>query len=251
MNSQNVVSALVALTVLVLAGCDMPYDRERPLVGQHLNTAPKDLANLSENDFLMRKATLGSRTERLEAIEVIERSHDSALFMFLIERLKVEDDRFIQIRIMHAMSDYGDVRAVPVLRRIARWDESRVGMEAIAALYDLGDDTLMPRLIDRLKPNPDFPEYATMAHQTLMKMTGENLPATIRAWKVYYETHRLAPWESKAWYWPFEVAPLPKTVAGTDQIEPKLRGKPQMPDHDIRCRKNNVQFGEFWRNEAP
>ncbi|HLX59872.1 MAG TPA: hypothetical protein VKX17_01200 [Planctomycetota bacterium] len=242
---------LASAALLLLAGCDTPYKRERPIVGAHLTVEPKELAGLSENDYLMRKATLGSRAERMEAIDVISRSGDPSLYTFLIERLKVEDDRFIQIRIMHALSDAGDVRGVPVLRRIARWDETRVGIEAIAALYDLGDDSMMPQLIDLLKPNEDFPDIPPLAYQALRKMTNADLPPTRRAWLVYYETHRLAPYETKAWYWPFSQEQLPKVVDGTTLIEPKLRGKPQLPDHDMRMRKSRVQFSDFWKNEAP
>jgi hypothetical protein len=240
-------SGLLAL----LSACDVPYHRERPVVGAHLTVEPKELAGLSEPEFLMRKATLGSRSERMEAVEVIARSNDAALYTFLLERLKVEDDRFIQIRIMHALANAGDVRGVPVLRRIARWDETRVGIEAIAALYDLGDDSLFPRLIDLLRPNEDDPAIPNLAHRALRSMTNADLPPTRRAWLVYYETHRLAPYDANKWYWPFDETPLPKTVAGTTKIEPELRVKPALPDHDVRMRKSRVQFSEFWRNEAP
>src|SRR6185295_15571642 len=99
-----------------------------------------------------------------------------------------------------------------------------------------GDDLLMPDLIKLLKPNDDFPELPSIAYRALRKMTNADLPPTVRAWTVYHETHRLAPYETKAYYWPFEQPPLPKTVAGTTQIEPKLRGKPELPDHDMRIR---------------
>lgn len=241
----------VACVFVLLCGCDSPYRRERPIAGAYLSVQPKELSTLEDSQFLMRKACLGSRAERLEAIEVISRSKDPALFTFLIERLKVEDDRFVQIRIMHALSDSGDVRAVPVLRRIARWDKSRVGIEAMAALYDLGDDTMFPQWIELLKPNEIETDIPAIAYQALRKTTGEDLPPTTRAWKVYYETHRLAPYETKAWYWPFAEADLPKTQAGTTLVEPKLRGKPALPDQDMRIRKTHVQFSDFWKNEAP
>ena len=240
-----------AFSLVLLAGCDVPYTRERPVAGAYINVAPRELSTLQDSDYLMRKASLGARAERLEAIDVISRTKDPALFTFLIERLKVEDDRFVQIRIMHALSDSGDVRAVPVLRRIARWDQTRVGIEAFAALYDLGDDTMFLQWVNLLKPNETFPEIPSIAYQALRKTTGEDLPPTTRAWKVYYETHRLAPYETKVWFWPFEQAPLPQTVAGTNEIEPKLRGKPPLPDHDMRIRKTRTQFSDFWRNEAP
>ncbi len=242
---------IFAAFLLVLTGCDVPYNRERPIVGACISCAPKELANLSETDFLMRKATLGSRAERMEAIDVIQRSGDPALFTFLTERLKVEDDRFIQIRIMNALAASGDVRAVPVLRRIARWDETRVGIEAIAALYDLGDDTMMPQLIELLKPNESMPDVPALAYRALRRMTGADVPPTRRAWNVYYQTHRLAPYEGTKWLFPFREAPLPKTVADSTKIDPELRVKPALPDHDVRMRKSNVQFQDFWKNEAP
>lgn len=243
---------VLALLVAVLAGCDSPYTRERPFAGACITCAPKELAGLSEVDFLMRKATLGSRSERMEAIDVIARTNDPSLYTFLLERLKVDDDRFIQIRIMHALSDAADVRAVPVLRRIARWDETRVGIEAMEALYDLGDDSMMLTLIDLLRPNENMPEIPSLAYRALCKMTGASVPPTRRAWLVYYQTHRLAPYETKAFYWPFQQAPLPKTVAAdSTKIEPLLRGKPMLPDHDIRMRNKSVQFADFWKHEAP
>ena len=242
-----IVTALVA----TIAGCDSPYVRERPVAGACISCAPKELANLSESDYLMRKATLGSRAERMEAIDVIQRSNDPALFTFLLERLKVDDDRFIQIRIMRALADAGDVRAVPVLRRIARWDETRVGIEAIEALYDLGDDSMMLQLIDFLKANEDYPEIQNVAYRALCKMTGAAVPPTRRAWLVYYQTHRLAPYETRAWLFPFYQAPMPRTVDGGTKIDPALRIRPELPDHDIRCRKSHLQFSDFWKNEAP
>ncbi|MEI6235398.1 MAG: HEAT repeat domain-containing protein [Planctomycetota bacterium] len=243
---------ILAVMAAVLAGCDSPYTRERPVAGACITCAPKELANLSESDFLMRKATLGSRTERMEAIDVIARTNDPSLFTFLLERLKVDDDRFIQIRIMHALSDAADVRAVPVLRRIARWDDTRVGIEAIEALYDLGDDSLMLKLIDMLRPNENYPEIPSVAYRSLCRMTGASIPPTRRAWLVYYQTRRLAPYETKAWYWPFQQPPLPKTAENSTKIEqPLLRGKPQLPDQDVRVRRKTVQFSDFWKNEAP
>ena len=67
------------------------------------------------------------------------------------------------------------MRAVPVLRRIARWDETRVGIEAIAALYDLGDDSMMLQLIDYLKPNaavsPDTFKFTAPAGADVLEDT--------------------------------------------------------------------------------
>jgi hypothetical protein len=242
----------VTVLAVLLSGCEGPYQRERPVVGQHLTVEAKDLAGLDETQFLMRKATLGSRPERLEAIEVIQRSNDPALYMFLIERLKVEDDRYIQIRIMRALANAGDVRAVPVLRRIARWDETRVGIEAMAALYNLGDDSMMLTLIDMLKANEDNPEIPSIAYQALRNATGAtSIPPTRRAWTVWYQTHRITPYEATPINWPFRNEPLPKVVDGSTKIDPALRAKPALPDHDVRVRRSTVQFSDFWKNEAP
>ena len=87
---------------------------------------------------------------------------------------------------MPALPSSGDVAAVPVLRRIGRWYEGRVGMEAIAALYDLGDDTLLPRLIDLLKPNADFPEIDDPSNSVFtLESNAENCVVSwvIAAWR--------------------------------------------------------------------
>jgi hypothetical protein len=239
--------------VLSLAGCD-PYNsvrqRKAPPLGQHLTIESKETSKLSDREYLMRKATLGSRSERIEALDVIDRANDPANFEFLVERLKKEDDRFIQIRIMHALANTGDVRAVPPLRYYARWDTTRVGVEATSALYELGDDSLVPRVILRLRADEENPEMAGIAHRALRKMTGVDLPATQRAWLNYYRAHRLAPYESRAWFWPFR-APLPPTVEGTTKVVQHKKGKPELPDQNLRIRRTNVTWSEFWRPDEP
>ena len=220
-------------------------DRERVIA-----SPPTETAQLSDPEYLMRKATLGSRSERLEALDVIQRSNDPAMFGFLMERLKKEDDRFLQIRVMQTLAASGDVRSIPTLRHIARWDETRVGMEAISALYDLGDDSYVPRLILYLRPNEDFPENPGIAHATLIRMTGITLPPNQRTWLNYYRAHRLAPYQTRTWFWPFQD-PLPPTVAGTNQVVPHPKGAVPLPKQDLRIRHTSVTWQEFWKPDAP
>jgi hypothetical protein len=244
---------LCGATMAFLAGCG-PYTGFRrtkpPEVGKHLSTGYKESANLSDREYLMRKATLGSRAERIEALDVIDRAADKASFEFLVERLKKEDDRFIQIRIMRALANTGDVRAVPPLRYFARWDTTRVGVEAVSALYELGDDSFLPRLIMRLRADEENPEMTGIALRALKKMTGADLPPTQRAWLNHYRAHRLAPYESYTWLWVFKQ-PLPQVVKGTTQVVQHKTGKPPLPDKDVRIRRTNVTWAEFWRPDEP
>jgi len=141
------------------------------------------------------------------------------------------------------------VRAVPPLRYYARWDQTRVGVEAIAALYELGDDSFMPNLILKLRPNEDAPEMSGIAHRALKKMTGVNLPPSVRSWMNYYRIHRLAPYESRAWYWPFR-RPLPPTKEGTTEVAIRP-GKPALPDKDLKVRRTQVTWTDFWKPDEP
>jgi hypothetical protein len=222
-------------------------DKERERV---LASSPTDTAQLSDREYLIRRATLGSRSERLEALDVIQRSNDPEMFSFLMERLKKEDDRFLQIRVMQVLAVAGDVRAVPTLRHIARWDDTRVGIEAVVALYDLGDDTYVPRVILRLRQDEDFPEIPGIAHRALITMTGVTLPPNQRTWLNYYRSHRLAPYQSRTWFWPFQ-APLPPTVAGTTKVVPHPKGEIPLPNHDLKIRQTSVTWYEFWKPDAP
>jgi len=215
-----------------------------------LTTTPRDTAQLTDREYLMRKATLGSRAERLEALDVIQRSNDPAMFDFLMERLKKEDDRFLQIRVMQALSAAGDVRAVPTLRHIARWDQTRVGIEAVGALWDLGDDSYVPRMIMKLRVDEDFPEIAGIAHRELVKMMAVDLPPDQRTWLNYYRAHRLAPYQQSNWFWQFQP-PLPKTVAGTTKVVPHPKGQIPLPKEDVRIRHTNTTWVEFWKPDAP
>jgi hypothetical protein len=225
--------------------------REAPPPGKHLTVAPTQTADLSDREYLMRKATIGSRAERIEALDVIERSGDPELFGYLMERLNKEDDRFIQIRIMHALASYGDVRAIPPLRSYARWDQTRVGIEATVALYELGDDTFVPRLIGRLRTDEDSPEIAGITHRALRKMTGADLPPSPRQWLNYWRAHRLAPYQSRTWYWPFRQ-PLPPTVEGSTKVASRpVKGKSPLPDHDVRLRHTNVMWYDWWKPDEP
>ena len=169
---------------------------------------------------------------------------------FLLERLKKEDDRFIQIRIMQALANTGDARAVSPLRHFARWDQTRVGVEAIMALYELGDDSFVPHLIMKLRSDEDNPEMPSIAHRALKKMTSMDLPPNQRVWLNYHRSHRLAPYESRTWFWPFRQ-PLPPTVEDTTKIVPRAKGKIPLPDKEISIRRTNVTWHDFWRQDEP
>jgi hypothetical protein len=123
-----------------------------------------------------------------------------------------------------------------------------VGIEATAALYELGDDTFMPRLIQKLRLSEEFPEMAGIVHRALKKMTGVDLPPTQRAWLNYYRSHRLAPYQSKAWFWPFRP-PLPPTVEGTTKIVPHTKGRAPLPQEDVKLRRTNVTWTDWWKSE--
>jgi hypothetical protein len=224
--------------------------REKPEEGRHVTLTAKDSAQLSEREYLMRKATVGSRPERVEALDVMERTDDATLVPFLLERLQKEDDSFIQIRIMQVLATYGDVRAVPPMRSFARWDNTRVGIEATASLYELGDDSFMPKLIQRLKADEEYPELVGITHRALKKMTGQDLPPTQRAWLGYYRTHRLAPYQSRAWFWPFRP-PLPPTMEGTTKVVARQKGKIPLPDRYVRVRHTNVTWYDWWKPDEP
>lgn len=221
---------------------------------KYVTLPPKETVELGEKEYLMRKATLGARAERLEAIEVMERANNPALVPFLLERLQKEDDRFIQIRLMHVLAAYGDVRAVRPLRRLARWDMTRVGVEACAALYEIGDDSYMPRLIQKLRLNEDYPELPALTHRALRKITGENLPPQQRAWLNYYRTHRLTPAgaraQARAWLRPFRP-PLPPVIPGTTRVAYRPQGKLPPPDREQRMRFTNFTWYDWWKPDEP
>jgi len=243
--------ALAALLVTT-SGCAPAAlaRRQAPAPGKHLTVAPEKTTDLSDREYLMRKATLGSRAERLEALDVIDRSGDPAMFGFLMERLKKEDDRFIQIRVMHALANSGDVRAIPPLRSYARWDQTRVGVEATAALYELGDDSFLPRLIQKVRLNEENPELAGLAHRALRKMTGVEIGPNPRAWLNYWRAHRLAPYQSRTWFWPFRE-PMPPTEEGSNKVANRPKGKAPLPDRDVRLRHTNVTWYDWWKPDEP
>jgi hypothetical protein len=241
---------LCGLLAILACGCDNRANRKPPEAERLLALDPKQTAQLSETEYLMRKATLGTRSERLEALEVLDNASDPRLLDFYIERLKKEDDRFIQIRIMQSLSHTGDVRAIPPLRHFARWENTRVGVEAIAALYELGDDSFLPLLIQKLRRDEDNPDMAGIAERALQRITGEDLPPSRLVWMNYYRSHPLAPYEARSWYWPFQP-PLPPVVEGTTKIAPHQHGRVPLPKQDIRVRQTHVSFQEFWKPDEP
>lgn len=239
----------LALLLAVLVGCSKTaFRRTAPKEpAKHLAIDAKATVDLSDREFLMRKATLGTRAERLEALDVIERAQDQEMVPFLLERLQKEDDRFLQIKIMQTLSTLGDVRAVAPIRKIARWDETRVGCEAIAALYDLGDDQFVPRLIIKMRKDDENPELAGIAHRTLRRMTGENLPQSVRAWNNWYMSHRLAPYQTRAWFWPFR-RPLPEHDKDTQKVVARPKGKQPLPKEDVRVRRTHITWQDWWKS---
>lgn len=247
-------TAAAAGLLFVCAGCSRPGPyKEPPTRAEHLEADSKGSAKLNEKEYLMRKATVGSRSERLEAIDVIDRSTDPDFLPFLLERLRKEDDRFLTVRIMQALSrtdGFQDVRAVEPIREIAAKDQGRVGVEAVIALYNLGDDSQITRLIRMLSWYEQFPEYASIAHRALKRIYEVDLPPSVRSWNNYFKTHRLAPYQSLRWYASFRP-PLPPTVAGTTKIEPHPHGKPKLPMEDVRVRRNVVSVYEFWKPDEP
>lgn len=151
---------------------------------------------------------------------------------------------------MQSLAHTGDVRADPPLRQYARWDQTRVGVEAIAALYALGDDSYLPQLIQKLRHDEDNPDMAGIAYRALKQMTGEDLPPSRRAWLNYYRSHPLAPYESRPWYWPFQP-PLPPVVAGTTQVAQQPHGRLPLPKEDVQVRQTHVTWQEFWKPDEP
>jgi len=240
--------------LLLFAGCGRPWQRPTPKPQDPFVTLEaKETSKLSEKEYLMRKAVVGSRSERLEALDVIDRANDPDFLPFLLNRMEKEDDKFLTVRIMQALSrpdGLQDVRAVSPIRRIAVKDQGRVGMEAVIALFNLGDDNYVPSVIKHLRYYEEFPEHASIALRALKKMYVVELPPTVRAWNTYYRSHRLAPYQQLHWWSTFRP-PEPPVVAGTTKVEPRPKGGPQLPQEDVRVRRTIVSVYEFWRPDEP
>lgn len=248
-------ASAAALLLACCAGCGRPFmaKREPPPQPEHVQTDAKNVAKLDDKEYLMRKATLGSRSERLEAIDVIDRSADPDFLPFLLERLVKEDDKFLTVRVMQALSrpdGFQDVRAVEPIRRIAAKDESRVGAEAVVALYNLGDDNYVTKLIRMLSYSEEFPEYAGIAHRALKRIYEVDIPPNVRAWNNHYRSHRLAPYQTLRWYAAFRP-PLPPVIKGTTKIEPRPKGSARLPMEDVRVRRMIVTTYQFWKPDEP
>lgn len=251
--AKHVRFALPALgLVLLCTGCERPNWRKPPEpVGEHVATPASDTSKLSESQYLMRKATVGSRAERLEALDVIERAgNKDEMLPFLLKRLEKEDDRFLRIRIMHVLASLQDVRAVDPLRDIARWDNTRVGMEAVKCLYELGDDNFVPKLIRIMRNRDEFRELSGLAWRSLKSIYQVDLPANSRVWNNYYRSHRLTPYQRMRWYEAL-LPPKPPVVEGTHQVVPHPRGAPQLPQEETRVRRRLLTFYEFWKPDEP
>jgi hypothetical protein len=241
----------LALALLLLAGCGRPWARqEPPPLEKHLVTRAEDLSGLSETEYLERKATLGSRSERLEALDVIDRMGDAELVPFLLDRLAKEEDDLLRVRIMNCLARQQDVRAVVPLRQIAKWQTNRVGVEAVVSLYELGDDSYVPKLIRVMRETDLYPELSGVAHRTLKRLYEVDIPANPRAWNTYYRSHRLAPYQSMKWYASFS-APLPPTVEGTTKVVPRPKGGPRLPQEETKLRRQIATVFEFWKPDEP
>ncbi|MCZ7646610.1 MAG: hypothetical protein M5U26_15205 [Planctomycetota bacterium] len=246
--------ALAALGVLLFSGCGKMRNPLRaeapPPPPEYAAVPPHEAAKLSEADYLKRKATVGTRLERLEALDVIDRTSDPEMIPFLIERLEKEDDPFLQIRVMHALSKAQDVRAVLPLRRLAMWNDTKLGIEAIVTLFELGDDNFVPRLIRMMRKKEENPELATLAHRTLRRIYKVEIAFNDRAWNNYFRSHRLAPYQDLSWYASFRPPP-PPTVAGTTKVEPRPEGGTRLPQQDAMVRRHILSAYEFWRPDEP
>lgn len=209
-----------------------------------------DTANMNEREYIMFKAVHGTRPERLEALDVIERTVDAEMVPFLLERLKKEDDRYLTIKVMRALAQSEDVRAIPPLREIAKKELSQVGVEAVVDLYELGDDNYVPILIKYLRSYEEYPELTYHGYRGLKRIYGITLPPSARTWNNYYHSHRLAPYQKQSWYASFRP-PLPPTVSGTTKVTEEARSKTslRLPQEDVRVRHQIVSFFDFWKQD--
>lgn len=240
-----------AVALMLVCGCGRPWGRQEPTEPpKHISATAEDLSTLSESEYLKRKATLGSRSERLEALDVMDRTGDVEYLPFLLERLNKEEDDLLRVKIIQCLARQQDVRAVVPLRQIARWQTNRVGLEAVVALYDLGDDSYVPKLIRIMRETDIYPELSGIAYRTLKRLYAVDIPFNPRAWNTYYRSHRLAPYQSLKWYAEFS-APLPPTVAGTTKVVPRPQGGPQLPQEDTKFRRHIVTAFEFWKPDEP
>jgi hypothetical protein len=247
---RNAACAL-AVGLLVVTGCRRPWARQKLAPPpKHVTADPEELADLSEEEYLKRKATIGSRSERLEALNVIDQTGDEEYLPFLLERLEKEEDDLLRVKIIQCLARQQDVRAVVPLRKIARWRTSRVGIEAVVALYELSDDSYVPKLIRIMRQSDIYPQLSGIAHRTLKRLYHVDIPPKPRAWNTYYRSHRLAPYQSLKWYASFR-APLPPTVAGSTQVKPRPKGGPQLPQEETKVRRHIVTVFEFWKPDEP
>lgn len=251
LGSAGILPAYLGAVLLALScapGCTGGFWARKPAPppAKHVTATPKELAGLSEAEYLKRKATLGSRAERMEALDVIDRAADPDMLPFLLERVEKEDDELVLGRIMRALSHAQDVRAVVPLRKLARGRNDRVAIEAVATLYELGDDSYVPKLIRIMRETDEYPELSGSAYRTLKRLYKVEMPARPRTWNTYYRSHRLAPYESLKWYASFR-APLPPTVAGTYRVVPRPQGGPQLPLEEKKMRRHILTVFEFWR----
>jgi hypothetical protein len=206
---------------------------------------------LTELQFLMRKASVGTRPERAEALAVLDRSPDPAKLPFLLERLVKEDDQFLRMAIIQALARTHDVRALGPLRDVARHDVSRAALESIRALYTLGDDSCVPRLIRFMRQPEEFGDLSGAAHRILKELYGIDMAPNQRLWNAYFHAHRFTDIETaERWYRPWQE-PLPPTAPGTTQLAAPPATPPPAPQGDVRERRTVVSFYDFWKPDLP
>ena len=190
---------------------------------------PEDAARLSDRDYLALKACHGTRSERIEAINVMARTGEPAFVPLLEDRLLKEDDRFIQMAIVDALASIGTSRAARVVKRaLAAHRNDRVGIEAAVCLHRMGDDTGIPYLIANLG-REDNRELASLSHGALKRIFGADLPPSARKWARLYRSVKAG---LETWSWGRERS-----------------GGVVVPSSEVARRYHSVEAREFWRED--
>ncbi|MCX7806306.1 MAG: lysophospholipid acyltransferase family protein, partial [Planctomycetota bacterium] len=110
-------AAIVAAIVPLIASC-LRHSQMSPEAAVAVRASPEESAALTGREYLIRKACSGTKGERMDAIAVMAAIGDPSFIPVLEDRLRKEDDRFMQIAIMEDMAATGDQRAVRPIKRI-------------------------------------------------------------------------------------------------------------------------------------
>jgi hypothetical protein len=227
---------------LFFIGCAAP---EQP---EHLKAPAADTGRLGEGDYLKRRATLGSRAERAEALSVIELSGDPEYLPFLLLRLEKEDDEFLQVHILRILARSRDFSILEPLRQTAWNSKTRAAIVAAEVLYSLGDDCGVPRLVDFMSQPQQYGNLAYLAHQALERIYGLSLPPTPRTWLLLQHARRMpaspcrVDLDFPAWMVPLTSQP---------PSPPTPPAPPPPTRTDSRRRLFVVSFQDFWRADQP